>query len=181
MGCHTWFRNEWKHIPKKDIKLLIEKLSKEPVNKLDTFEKYRTFMRDYYQECININDLDQAKYLLPQINSRACWKKERRSDIRRKMIKNRKISRHELISNLRHLDWVYYPDKYYDVPHTYGDDFRIYDYEAEPWYSVEDFKDYIKNNPDKRITCDSDNPYEYAISVLKQFFEEYPHGRVELG
>lgn len=184
MGCHTWFRNEWKHIPKKDIKILIEDSIEDQnkkVNKLDTFEEYRKFMNSYYNECVEHGAIEMANYLFPQINSRAAWKKDCRDTYRCKQLKRRKISRHELIGHLKHLDWCYYPDKYYNVPRTYGDNFRIYDYDAEPWYSVEDFDEYIKSNPDKKITCSSDNPYEYARNILKQFFEEYPYGKVELG
>lgn len=184
MGCHTWFRNEWKHIPKKDIKILIATRLKEQanqVNKLDTFAKYREFMISYYNECVKSDDTEMANYLFPKINSKTAWKKDCRDDYRYKRLKRRKISRHELIGNLKHLDWCYYPDKYYNVPRTYGDNFRIYDYDTEPWHSVEEFDEYIKNNPDKKIACNSDKPYEYARNILKQFFEEYPHGIVELG
>jgi len=179
MGCHTWFWNEWKHIPKKDIKALIEYRSKKQDNK--TFEEYRSFMQKFFEDCVKDGDYDMAEYLRHQINSKTQWKKDELLNRYRKRITKRKISRHELIGLLRKLDDIFYPSKYYEVPEKYSDNFRIYDYEAEPWYSVKDFENYIKNNPNTKIECKSDNPYEYAKSILKEFFNEYPHGMVDLG
>lgn len=192
MGCHTWFRNEWKYIPKKDIKLLIKKYDEDYKSRFvknQTFDEYRKFNQEYYDECIQSGDIGMANYLRKKISSKSHWKKEHRKDVLYKRIHKRKISRHELIGILRKLDWVYYPDKYYNV-HKYYDAFRIYDYEAKPWYSLEDFEKYIEQNPDTKVTCNKvegdkyvemPDGIEYAKSVVKEFFEEYPHGVIELG
>ena len=192
MGCHTWFRNEWKYIPKKDIKFLIKKYDEDykyRYIKNQTFDEYRKFNQEYYDDCIQANDIDMAKYLRNKINSKTQWKKECKDDALYKRIHRRKISRHELIRILRKLDWVYYPDKYYDVP-GWHDNFRIHDYDAEPWYSLEDFEKYIEQNPDIKVTynkvkgdkfVEMPNGIEYAKNIVREFFEKYPHGQIELG
>ena len=192
MGCHTWFRNEWKYIPKKDIKFLIKKYDEDykcRFIKNQTFDEYRRFNQEYYDECIQSGDIELAKYLRNKINSKTQWKKKRKEDDRYKCIHRHKISRHELIRILRKLDWVYYPDKYYNVP-GYHDNFRIHDYDAEPWYSLEDFEKYIEQNPDTIVTyykveggkfVKMPDGIKYAKSIIKEFFEKYPHGVIELG
>lgn len=187
MGCHTWFQNQWEFIPNTDIKSLIEKYNEEYEyipNKNPTFKEYQKSMQSYYNEYIKDENYDMAKYLKPRMNSRAWWKKDiyRKNSLYRK-INKRKISRHELINVLRKLDWINYPNKYYNVPTKYSDNFRIYDYNAKPWYSVEDFENYIKDNPKTEIRCFEENiknPYEYALNIVKEFFKTYPHGRIML-
>ena len=71
MGCHTWFRNEWKYIPKKDIKFLIKKYDEDykcRFIKNQTFDEYRRFNQEYYDECIQSGDIELAKYLRNKIN-----------------------------------------------------------------------------------------------------------------
>lgn len=191
MGCHTWFYNEWKHISEEDIKSLIKKYDEDykiRFIKNQTFDEYRKFNQEYYDECIQSGDIEMAKYLRNQINSKSHWRKERKEENLYKCIHKRKISRHKLVGILRRLDWNY-PDKYYDVP-GYHDNFRIHDYDAEPWYSVEDFEKYIEQNPNIEVTYNKiegdkwvkmPNGIEYAKNIMREFFERYPHGKIELG
>lgn len=192
MGCHTWFKNEWKYIPKKDIKLLIKKYDEEykyRAIKNQTFDEYRKFYQEYYDECIQSGDIGTAHYLKNKINSKTQWKKECKMDNLYKRIHRRKMYRGELIRMLRKLDWVYYPSKYYDVP-EYHDNFRIHDYDAEPWYSLEDFEKYVEQNRYVKVTYNKvedgkfveiSDGIEYAKNIIKEFFKKYPHGVIELG
>ena len=142
----------------------------------------------FYNEWKHISEEDIKSLIKKYDEDYKIWKKETGEEDLYKRIHSPKISRHKLVGMLRRLDWNY-PDKYYDVP-GYGDNFRIYDYDAEPWYSVEDFEKYIEQNPNIEVTYNRiegdkwvkiPNGIEYAKNIMREFFERYPHGKIELG
>lgn len=81
-------------------------------------------------------------------------------------------------------DGKIYRDPYYlNLEHSYHDMFRIYDYEAQPCYSLEET---LKRCEEHHLNWNERNQYYPDVLVndkklLYEFWEKYPDGIIEFG
>ena len=214
MGCYTWFYNRTKNIPNKHLEILKKKIVKDekqhcqyPIFKdwIDS-ETDEDLIYDYQLRLDNAlqnNDELAIEYYRKKINKalepahrgykKSEWKKywHKRKKIKRLLTK--KFHKNELLSIFKE-ELILFDNGYYGLSYVEGyyNNFRIYDYDAEPWYCVDDFVKYVKDNPNSVWIKKHNENNEYveiprqeaeqiAIGIVTEFFQKYPNGRIRLG
>lgn len=150
------------------------------------------FAQGFYSKCIKPTK-DPSKRSF----KKSVWKRERWNMYR--LHKKKKLRSGELKGLLRYYDFIirkaeYYWDdngwRYVDVDNC--DKFRIDDYDRV-FYNLVEFEQYISDNPtavymvnkDGRLyNCNDVNQEvltKWALDAVQGFFNQYPHGRIELG
>ena len=107
-------------------------------------------------------------------------------------LSNKKIHKNELLRLIS--EYVSYDKIYYDLGDVkeFRNTFRIYDDNAEPWYCVDDFIQYIQEHPNcvwrykynennERIKYNGKEAEDEPIAIVKEFFTKYPNGQIHLG
>ena len=214
MGCYTWFYNRTKDIPNKHLAILKKKIVKDEKQhcQYPTFKDWIDSETDEdliydYQLRMNMalqnNDELAIEYYRKQINKaldpahrgykKSEWKKywNRRKKIKRLL--TQKIHKNELLSILKY-ELILFNNDYYELGDTneFCNTFRIYDYDAEPWYCLDDFIQYIQEHPNcvwrykynennERIKYNGKEAEDEAIAIVKDFFTKYPNGKIRLG
>ena len=215
MGCHTWFYVKIESLSKKDLNFL----KQETFRGVKSWCEYPTFkewkdmyaelaedMEDYAEYAKDHDDMrkynlcmkERRKYLNPPKKK---WRKYSYNKKRiLKKLTARSLSRSELIRVIINAkEFIFcknpFPDRkgwYCDKVFGYCDNFRIYDYDAEPWLCYDDFVKYLEEHPDKKVNVleynketnkfeRREDSIEQAKSTVKEFFEKYPDGYIELG
>lgn len=214
MSCDTWFENRTKDIPNKHLEIIKKQLHKD--EKL--YCQYPTFkdwiisetdedlLIDIYRRLDNAilcKDESAIQYFKKIIHKatdpaqrewkKSEWKKYWHKRKKIKSLLTKKFHKNELLSIFKE-ELILFDNGYYDLSYVneYYNNFRIYDYDAEPWCCVDDFLKYIKDNPNsvwiKRYN--ENNEYveiprqeaeQIAIGIVTEFFQKYPNGRIRLG
>ena len=215
MGCHTWFFAKIEDFSKKELNFL----KRETIRGVKFWCDYPTFeewketeqeladdMLEYaeywkgdggdmikYERCMK----ERRKYLNP---SKKKWRQYRyNKKYILKKLTAKSLSRSECIRVIRKAkEFIFRKDPhgrkgwYCDRVFGYSDNFRIYDYDAEPWLCYEDFMKYLEEHPDRKVDVFEYNKetekfdrredsVEIAKQVVKEFFEKHPDGYIELG
>lgn len=214
MSCDTHFENRTKDIPNKHLEIIKKQLHKD--EKL--YCQYPTFkdwikseidedlIYDYQLRLDNAlqnNDELAIEYYRKQINKaldpahrgykKSEWKKYWYKRKKIKRLLSNKFHKNELLSLFKK-EKILFDNDYYALYYVNGyyNNFRVYDYDAEPWYCLDDFLQYVKDNPNsvwiKRFN--ENNEYveiprqeaeQIAIGIVTEFFQKYPNGRIRLG
>lgn len=162
---------------------------------------------EFYQEALDTDNVFAqafySKYIKPTKDSfkrgfkKSIWKREQRNIYR--LHKKKKLRCGELKGLLRYYDFISRKNEYYPTDNSWKyvyvedcDKFRIDDYDNE-FHSLIEFEHYISQNPaavyvvnkDGRLYNSNDVGQEtltkWALDIVQDFFNRYPHGRIELG
>lgn len=213
MSCYTWYYNKFDDISKHHLNLLKKKLidSTKYVSQYPTFKDWIESETEedliyYYnsrlQEVLKYNIYSDIEYCRKKINKasdpahrgykKSVWKKYNYKQKKIRRLSNKKIHKNELLRLIS--EYVSYDKIYYDLGDVkeFRNTFRIYDDNAEPWYCLDDFIQYIQEHPNcvwrykynennERIKYNGKEAEDEAIVIVKDFFTKYPNGQIHLG
>lgn len=171
----------------------------------DSFDEWKESQINFAPEWLELaEELKQEGNMVSYKEAMSSWRKcinpqrrdwlkvrRRRIDTIRKL-KAKSISKSELIRVIRKIDTFSFicnpflerKGWYCDIVPGYGDNFRIHDYDAEPWFCYEDFCKYLEEHPEREVyisDCDKSECIKVAKEIVKGFFEKHPNGYITLG
>ena len=200
MGCHTWFGNHEKYVTRRDLSLMKKDIIR-MVGKNDKMTYagfcrfYAELVEDYrceveaeiekYGKCSKSWEITMRDWKNP---TKQKWHKFIKKYRYAERLKRKKLSRHHalgIIKKTRYLLW--HRKHYYDLC-SYGwhDNFRYYDYNQEPLYSMQDVDRLLANTEkkfyiDRETDGDQENVKQQVREICAKFFEQYPHGIICFG